>query len=131
MHTPPLGHCQLHLDYCGYFLLLQLAPAPGNLLNYHRLGRVMSIKQFHIFLIIHVLCGKICIRWGCILNAIIPACFLTFCCSAIPTPPYIYNVFYTCNYTGSLAPPLPQVPCSRFGYTVISVRPSSYDHLLH
>ena len=28
--------------------------------------------------------------------AIIPACFLTFCCSAIPTSPYIFNAFYTC-----------------------------------
>ena len=27
--------------------------------------------------------------------AIIPACFLTFCCSAIPTSPYIFNAFYT------------------------------------
>ena len=25
--------------------------------------------------------------------AIIPACFHTFCCSVIPTSPYIYNVF--------------------------------------
>ena len=28
--------------------------------------------------------------------AIIPACFHTFCCSVIPTSPYILNVFYTC-----------------------------------
>ena len=28
--------------------------------------------------------------------AIIPACFHTFCCSVIPTSPYIFNVFYTC-----------------------------------
>ena len=27
--------------------------------------------------------------------AIIPACFLTFCCSAIPTSPYNSNVLYT------------------------------------
>ena len=27
--------------------------------------------------------------------AIIPACFLTFCCSAIPTSPYIFLLFFT------------------------------------
>ena len=28
--------------------------------------------------------------------AIIPTCFHTYCCSVIPTSPYIFNVFYTC-----------------------------------
>ena len=51
-----------------------------------------------ITMIIHVLCGKICkmVLYTELFYAIIPACFHTFCCSVIPTSPYIFNVFYTC-----------------------------------
>ena len=47
----------------------------------------------------HVLCGKICkmVLYTELFYAIIPACFHTFCCSVIPTSPYILNVFYTCS----------------------------------
>ena len=55
-------------------------------------GLVITVyNTLHTFLIIHVLCGKIC-KIGLyteLFYAIIPACFLTFCCSAIPTSPYI------------------------------------------
>ena len=65
-----------------------------------------GIKQFNIiiyntlhtgtFLIIHVLYGKICkmVLYTELFYAIIPACFHTFCCSVIPTSPYISNVLH-------------------------------------
>ena len=67
-----------------------------------------GIKQFsiqHPTYFSHYTCimgwGKICkmVLYTELFYAIIPACFHTFCCSVIPTSPYIFNVFYTCIYT--------------------------------
>ena len=62
-----------------------------------------GIKQFsiqhHLTYLPHNTCimRKVCrVLYAELFYAIIPACFHTFCCSVIPTSPYIFNVFYTC-----------------------------------
>ena len=54
------------------------------------LSREYGIRVLHV-------CGRYVCKMGLyteLFYAIIPACFLTFCCSAIPTSPYIFYVFY-------------------------------------
>ena len=51
----------------------------------------------HIFPHNTCIMRKVCrVLYTELFYAIIPACFHTFCCSVIPTSPYIFNVFYTC-----------------------------------
>ena len=58
-----------------------------------------GIKQFSIqhptYFSHYTLWGKICkmVLYIELFYAIIPACFHTFCCSVIPTSPYIFYVF--------------------------------------
>ena len=63
-------------------------------------SRDEGIKQFsiqHPSILFSLLCGKIhvckMVLYTELFYALIPACFHTFCCSVIPTSPYIFNVF--------------------------------------
>ena len=68
------------MSICTIDLHMAFWPSPNKVLEF-----IIWEWTWKVFPI-HLMCTEL-------FYAIIPACFLTFCCSAIPTSPYIFNVF--------------------------------------
>ena len=79
--------CRLNANIIAYFAQESSCDIPDLIVRNR--SPIQSLALMRLAII-----RKVCrMLYTELFYAIIPACFLSFCCSAIPTSPYIFNVF--------------------------------------